>query len=310
MTSNIIVFSEDSKIINDALHVAYSLSEKTGNLIALTNSDENAEEYFRNFDEVYVTKKDLMPDQWASLLRKVFLEKNANYVIAPHTVNNNDILSFLSAKEGMHMVSNALSFQEKGDYYVFSRQVIGGRGISYIEISKNEKIALTVPLKVYPKINLNKSPLVKEITEIPNSKINFAGFEERKRSGVNIENADIVIGVGRGFKNKEDLKLAQELADAINGVVGCSRPIAADYGWLPNDLWIGISSKIIKPKLYIAVGISGAPQHVSGIMDSKVIVAINKDKNASIFKYADYGVVADLYQFLPTLTKKIKEMKK
>ncbi len=131
--------------------------------------------------------------------------------------------------------------------------------------------------------------------------------EEKAREAVNIEEAEIVVGVGRGFKKKEDLKLAEELAELLGGVVGCTRPIAADYGWLSEDRWIGISGKKIKPKLYLAIGISGAPQHMSAVMDSKVIVAINKDKAAPIFQYADYGVVADLYKFVPILIKKIRE---
>ena len=115
-----------------------------------------------------------------------------------------------------------------------------------------------------------------------------------------------MVGVGRGFKAKEDLDMAFELAKVLGGEVGCSRPIAADYHWLDEDRWIGISGKKIRGKLYIAIGISGAPQHIMAANDVKVIVAINKDKNAPIFEYADYGVVADLYQFLPVFLERLK----
>jgi len=87
-------------------------------------------------------------------------------------------------------------------------------------------------------------------------------------------------------------------------------PIAADYGWLPEDRWIGISAKKIRPKLYVALGISGAPQHMAGAMDSKLIVAVNKDKNAPIFQYADYGVIGDLYQVVPALIRRLEELRR
>ncbi|MFN4046557.1 MAG: electron transfer flavoprotein subunit alpha/FixB family protein, partial [Acidilobaceae archaeon] len=138
-------------------------------------------------------------------------------------------------------------------------------------------------------------------------KVNIVGVRAKELSGVKLEEAEVVVGVGRGFKSRDDLKLAFELAKILGAQVGGTRPIATDFKWLPEDAWIGISGKRIAPKLYIAVGVSGAPQHMSGVSSSKVIVAINKDKTAPIFKQADYGVVADLYKFLPILTSKLRE---
>ena len=126
--------------------------------------------------------------------------------------------------------------------------------------------------------------------------------------GVNVEEAEIIVSCGRGLKNKEDIKIIQELADTLKGrTVGCSRPIAADMKWLSEDHWIGLSGHKVKPKLYIAAGISGQIQHIAGMRESGVIVAINKDKDALIFKSADYGIVGDLYEVLPKLTNAIKE---
>jgi Electron transfer flavoprotein, alpha subunit len=306
MKRNILVFSEDPRVINEAVYIANILKGNEGKIFGVSKLTED-NDVLSNFDEIHFAKENLIPEQWAKFLIKFYKENEIQYLVSPHTVNNNDIIAYVSAKYNLPMISNATSIKDNDATLIFSRQVLGGRGISYIEVEKSLKLSVTVPIKVYPRIKLDKQSLIKEITEIEKTKITSKGFEEIKKSGFNIENADVVVGIGRGFKSKEDIKLAQDLAEVLNGVIGCSRPIAADYGWLPNDLWIGISSKIIRPKLYIAVGISGAPQHVSGIMDSKIIVAINKDKNATIFKYADYGVVADLYQFLPIFTRKIKE---
>jgi len=110
-----------------------------------------------------------------------------------------------------------------------------------------------------------------------------------------------------GFKNKDDIKYADDLADSLKGkTIGCSRPIAADLKWLSEDHWIGLSGHKVKPKLYIAAGISGQIQHIAGMRESGIIVAINKDPEALIFKSADYGIVGDLYEVLPKLTTALK----
>ena len=122
-----------------------------------------------------------------------------------------------------------------------------------------------------------------------------------------IEEADIIVSAGRGLKKKEDLKLIASLAKVLGGAVGCSRSVAADLKWLPEEHWVGLSGHKVKPKLYIAIGISGQVQHIAGIRDSKTIIAINNDPNAPIFKACDYGIVGDLYEIVPALTKAIKK---
>jgi len=127
------------------------------------------------------------------------------------------------------------------------------------------------------------------------------------RTEVDLDAAPVVVGVGLGFNSGEDLKLAKELADALQGAIACTRPVAEDKGWLPVENYIGISGVKIKADLYIAVGISGQVQHLVGIREAKRIVAINKSKDAPIFKAADYGIVGDLYEVLPLLTEAIKK---
>lgn len=129
-------------------------------------------------------------------------------------------------------------------------------------------------------------------------------------SGANLATADIVIGVGRGIQSKENVKYAEELASVLGGVVGGSRPVAAELNWVPEDRQIGLSGQRIRPKLYIALGISGQPQHIAGIRDSKIIIAVNKDKNAPILEHADYLVVGDAVEFCKVFKEKIEQMKK
>ena len=123
---------------------------------------------------------------------------------------------------------------------------------------------------------------------------------------MDITEAKIVVCVGRGVEKKEDVELARELARVLGGEVGCSRPVAEELHWLPEEVYLGISGKKIKPDLYVGVGVSGQIQHVTGIRDTKVIFAINKDENAPIFDAADYGIVGDLYQVVPKLIQELK----
>ena len=129
--------------------------------------------------------------------------------------------------------------------------------------------------------------------------------EVRPKAGetVNLPAAKRVVGVGRGFAAQGDLDLARELATALGAELACSRPVAEGLGWLPTERYVGVSGATIRPDLYLAVGISGQVQHMAGVNHAKVIVAINRDKNAPVFAQADLGVVADLYDVLPALTK-------
>jgi len=141
----------------------------------------------------------------------------------------------------------------------------------------------------------------------PASKVKVVGKKEEKGGDFDLGAAPVVVGVGRGFKSQADLKLAEELAKAFpGGAVGCSRPIAADLKWLGEEHWIGLSGHQIKPKAYIACGVSGQIQHIAGIRGAKLIVVVNTNKDAPIFQVADYGIVGDLYQVLPKMTQLLK----
>lgn len=139
------------------------------------------------------------------------------------------------------------------------------------------------------------------------SKVHVVAKKEERHSDFDLGSAAVVVGVGRGFKQQADLKLAEELAKCFpGGAVGCSRPIAADLKWLGEEHWIGLSGHAIKPKAYIACGVSGQIQHIAGIRGSKLIVAINTNKDAPIFGVADYGIVGDLYQVVPRMTQLLR----
>ncbi len=139
--------------------------------------------------------------------------------------------------------------------------------------------------------------------ELPTYDLRRISRQPKPVAGVDLEAADRIVSVGRGLQKREDLALIEGLARALGAAVGCTRPIAAESGWLGDDHWVGLTGHRVRPTLYVAVGISGAAQHLVGMRDSKIVVAINKDANAPIFQQADYQVVGDLYAILPELTR-------
>lgn len=186
--------------------------------------------------------------------------------------------------------------------WTVERMVLSGN--SKATYTTGDKAVCTVLAKTFEP---GQIPSAKVAGTASASPVKVESKKEASHSDFDLGSAPIVVGVGRGFKKEEDLKLAEDLAKCFpGGAVGCSRPIAADLKWLGEEHWIGLSGHAIKPKAYIACGISGQIQHVAGIRGSKLIIAINTNKDAPIMQVADYAVVGDLYQVIPKLIAALK----
>ena len=282
-----------------------TLASRLGDPVVVAYGRLAEEEGLEKLGVRVIAAKTRNPEQVAGIVGKL-VDEGAQLVVGWPTRNNRDIFSRVAGARDLPLATDVVEV-ELGD-----NEVIYKRGILSERATAKEAIPYPALLLVNPKVLQPYQPSGQGTVEdasLPEAKTSIVGVERKQLSGINLEEAEIIVGVGRGFKKKEDLKLAFELAELLGAQVGASRPIAADYKWLPEDAWIGISGKRVAPKLYIAIGISGAPQHMAGVMNAKIIVAINKDKTAPIFKQADYGVVADLYQFLPVLIKVIREKK-
>ncbi|MCD6490692.1 MAG: electron transfer flavoprotein subunit alpha/FixB family protein [Candidatus Njordarchaeia archaeon] len=201
-----------------------------------------------------------------------------------------------------------LQLDEKGDL-IQIRPAFTGNILAHIK-TRTRPVMTTIRYKIFEKMKPDTSRKG-EIIERKVKLIENTGTrvlrKERERT-VNISDAEIIVSGGRGLKKPEDFKLLRELAELLGGVVGSSRPLV-DQGWISKDHQVGFSGNTVKPKLYIACGISGSPQHLAGMRDSKIIVAINIDPSAPIFRVADYGIVGDLYEIVPQLIKEIKKRK-
>lgn len=310
MSDYTILFAQEAKEIELCLWAIEEIKRKMNlNVLAVCPRSEGFEEAIsKGIDEIIELRSKLNNEQYSSILEELVKDKKPRYIIALSNNDNNDIIARVCGAFLLRMFTDVSEFELRDKETILRRKVFGGKAICEISLPIEESLALTISAKkIQP--SLKTSPKITVFDAFKESRVSILSFEPKKTSGIDISEAEIVIGVGRGFKKQEDIKLAEELASLINAQVGASRPIAADYKWLPEDRWIGISGKIIRPKLYIAIGISGAPQHIGGILESRIIVAIDKDKNAPIFKYADYCVVADLYEFIPALIQAIKKRK-
>lgn len=289
--------------IKESLGAVSQAGEKV--ILAYGNAAEDEQLQQLGF-KVYRLKSS-HPDHIVAAVEKVYDEFKPDIVIGWITKNNRAALSYFAGKRGLPMPTDVTSLEIKEDSIIYTRGFLSERAIA------KEKVPLPaivlINQKVFKPFEQAGQAEIVDLTPAGET-VKLVEVKKKVLSGINLEEAEIIVGVGRGFKKKEDLELAFKLAELLGAQVGASRPIAADYKWLPEDAWIGISGKRVSPKLYIAIGISGAPQHMAGVMNSKIIVAVNKDKTAPIFKQADYGVVADLYQFLPVLIKKLEERRK
>jgi len=228
-----------------------------------------------------------------------------------HTSFGVDLAPSLAVALKLPLATDCIDLEFEGETLFVTRQMYGGKVNVKATVHKAESYIVTVRQAAFtaqkPAMNgeiIEKpSPLTEEIT-----KKRFVEYVLPPLGGVDITAADVLVGVGRGIKDESNMPIVEELAKSLGGVLACSRPIV-DKGWLSNDRQVGSSGKTVKPKMYIALGISGAFQHVLGMKNSDLIIAVNKDPNAPIFSFSDYGVVEDLFKIVPPLKSKIYELK-
>ena len=255
--------------------------------------------------------KDFNAEAYQVVLRSMLAERTPSLTLIGHTAFGVDLAPALAQDLGFPLATDCVDFTYEDGKAVATRQIYGGKlnhlvsfgGASNLMATLRAGVKAASEGTMQGDIQRLDSPLSEDIAYRK-----FLQYVEAVKGDVDITQADVVIGVGRGIKEQENMALIEELAESLGGVIACSRPVV-DAGWLPKDRQIGSSGKTIKAKLYIAIGISGAFQHVAGIRSSDTIVAINKDPSAPIFGEADYGIVADLFKAVPSLSQKISELK-
>jgi electron transfer flavoprotein alpha subunit len=249
-------------------------------------------------------------DGYAAALEQAIGAIKPRYVILPHTYQVRDLAPKLATRFGQVLVSDVVELRADTGSLVAVRQLFQGKLNADVEFGGEAPFFASVQAGAYRADQLAKGEAAAPVESFPvtldASQIRTKPTEPFRESqrAVDLTSADIIVSVGRGIKEQENLGMVEALAKALGAELAASRPIC-DNGWLPMERQVGSSGQTVSPKVYVAVGISGAIQHLVGMKGAKTIVAINKDPEAPIFEVADYGIVGDLFEIVPALTEEI-----
>jgi electron transfer flavoprotein alpha subunit len=251
------------------------------------------------------------PDGYTAALEQQIRDINPTTVVFPHTYQVRDFGPKLATRLGQPFVSDVVDIRVESGHPVFVRQLFQGKMNADVE-GAGAPALLSVQAGAFraAQAGSSASPIERFEAKIDPGQVRSrpeAPFREGQRS-IDLGAAEMIVSVGRGIGEKENLGLVEQLAEALGAELAASRPIC-DSGWLPMERQVGSSGQTVSPKVYVAVGISGAIQHLVGMKGSKTVVAINKDESAPIFESADYGIVGDLFEVLPALIEEIKKVK-
>jgi electron transfer flavoprotein alpha subunit len=254
------------------------------------------------------------PDAFAAALEQLITTKKPKLVLMPHTYQVRDFVPKLATAMGRAVISDCIGFKYENGKLLFTRQMFQGKLAADVSFNSDAPWFATFQNGAYrgDQAEAGPSPAPVETfpVEIGDGVVRNKPqevFKEAKQA-VDLTQAEIIVSVGRGIKEQKNIELAQQLADALGGDLAASRPIC-DSGWLPMDRQIGSSGQTVAPKLYLALGISGAIQHIVGMKGSRTIIAVNKDSEAPIFEIADYAVIGNLFDIVPPLIEEVKKAK-
>ena len=296
------------------LAAAKQLSQITSGTVTAVLLGHNAQELAGNLaaDKVFYMDHpalaEFTSDAYQAALVNVIQEQVPRAVIFGHSSIGMDIASGLSVKLGLPVVSSCRNFTAEGK---FVSQICGGKIMAEGELPSPTVLITMVPGGY--KAEQGQAAQAPVVTSIPSPaleglRVMLKQYIQPDTTDVDITKEKMLVSVGRGIQNKDNIELANELAAALGCAVSSSRPVV-DQGWMPTTRLVGKSGKHVKPKIYLALGISGAPEHVEGMGDSEVIIAVNTDPNAPIFNIAKYGTTTDLFDLVPVLTEKVKQAK-
>jgi len=304
-----LVISEDRELAFQILAKARELADEKGSKVVALVTDGAPQEYINQGANKVLSVEGLESyavAPYRAVVLKAIDEAAPEYILIGATKRGKELAPRIAAALGVGCMNECYSMKYEDGKLVVKKLTYGGSTIA-TEYSSSVPTVITISPRSFEKLEAaeRSGEVIALDVEIPESDVKVIEVREKPKSSSDVENADIIISAGRGFKAKEDLKILDELAEILGAAVGCTRPISADLGWM--DFWVGISGKKVKPSLYITCGISGQIQHVAGIRDSKIIVSINNDESAGIHKVSDYSIVGDIYEVIPALVKALKE---
>ena len=321
MADKILVFLEQrngqiKKSSFETVKAGQLLSEKTGGEIVavLAGGDvENIESaggygagkvvHFKNNDLVNYS-----PSAYTKIVTEFAKEIDAKIILFSNTAMGKDLAPRVCARLDCGIAMDCIEFNFEGSDIVATRPVFAGKALIDVKLTSDRKIFTTRP-NVFNAGTPGDNKAEVEVRNVDNPDLATRVVEIKQAGGkLDVAEADIIVSGGRGLKDAENFKLVEELAQTLGAATGASRAVV-DAGWRPHSEQVGQTGKTVSPSLYIALGISGAIQHLAGMRSSKYIVAVNKDKDAPIFQVADYGIAGDVFDVVPAMIEEIKKIK-
>jgi electron transfer flavoprotein alpha subunit len=311
-----LIYSENDGIAFELLSQARRFQAERGGAVVAALLDGNdpirASHYFAyGAEKVYVASHpallDLRPEPVVAALAQIVATAGADTVFVDSTRRGKERAGRLAQKLGAACVTDATGVRWIDGGWQVDRAGLGGNTVVTERISTPRAVIAVMPRTFEPGAREELSGQVIEVPiRVEPPTVRVVERLPKSTEGANLEDAEVIVCAGRGVVKREDLALVQELAAALRGEMGCTRSLATDYHWLSEERVIGLSGKRVKPHLYLGVGVSGQIQHTVGVTGAKVIAAINTDKDSPIFQMTDYGIVGDLYEVVPKLTKRLK----
>ena len=303
------------EMLAKAQEMAGARGDAVSALLLGSNVADLAETLSGYAGEVLVRDCEILANFNAALYQPVVADlvrsRGPALVMIGHTAFGVDLAPALAVELGLPLASDCIDVEYEGSELRATRQIYEGKVNASVSFRAAERALVTIrPAAFGAECSSAGGTVTKLDVAVPDEPATrrFLEYVEAAVGDVDITKSDVIVSVGRGIREPENIPIIEKLAELLGGVVGCSRPVV-DAGWLPKERQVGSSGKTVKPKLYLAIGISGQFQHVSGMKAADTIVAINKDPKAPIFSQADYGIVGDLFKVVPTLTEKLEELR-
>jgi len=316
--AEILIFSEKDnlafELVSKGKEFSSSLNMKLSAALLGEKIDAKADEYFAyGAERVYIAENPALADfnaeSFAEALYQIAQQNDAKILLLPSTKRGKELGPRVAQKLGAGCVTDATAVEVKEGNLLISRYALGGNTVA-VEMIKTSHKVITVMPKTFElgakeakqgevvKVNLNlKAPRARIVER-----------QEKVGEKVNLEDAETLVCIGRGLEKKEDLGIIEQLSKALAAEIGCTKSLCTDYQWFSEDRLVGLSGKKTGPRLVISIGISGQIQYTVGIRDARITVAINKDNQAPIFAMSDYGIVGNLYDVIPLLTERLKNL--
>ena len=312
---SIFVYTENingsyKKTALEAVSYAKSVAEKAGtDVVAVSINPTDASDVLYKYgaNKVIVLKSDALQNFNAKSYAEALATVVDGVVVFPHTTDASSVSPMLAVIKNAALISNAVASPESVAPFQVKRKSFSGKAFMIAQ-AEGSNVIVTVSQNSF---GVKENPVAgtEEVKEVSIANEGITVVNQEKASGkLDLKEAEVVVSAGRGMKGPENWGMIEELANVLGAATACSKPVS-DIGWRPHTEHVGQTGKAIAPNLYIAVGISGAIQHLAGVNSSKTIVVINNDAEAPFFKSADYGVVGDAFEVIPALTQKIKALK-